>query len=138
MGEQADINRRSAIALARHIVAIRHPDILPAHLRRALDAAIWAYTKADGKYSTRYRSVGALGEMNRRRLTHEHVVTRKLLVDRMLAEPQRVGEILATAVACVVTREEHRRLSEATRADPSLEGWDRYAAAGIEVVDTWA
>jgi tricorn protease-like protein len=137
-GSKADAIRRSAVALARRqFVALENPDILPAHIRRTLDRCIWEYTKADGKYKTRWRSRGALGVSDKSRLTHEHVVPRKILVDRMLDHPERVADIMAQALGCVVTREEHKRLTDVTRANPSLQGWDRYETAGVAVVDTW-
>jgi hypothetical protein len=137
-GSKADAIRRSAVALARHqFLAADDPEIMHAHIRRTLDRCIWEYTKADGKYKTRWRSRGALGVSDRSRLTHEHVVPRKILVDRMMAKPERVADIMEQALGCVVTREDHKRLTDATRANPSLEGWDRYDAAGVEVVDTW-
>jgi hypothetical protein len=46
----------------------------------------------------------------------------------MLAEPKRAKEILARAIGCVVTKEEHRRLGPG-------EGWKRYQAAEIKVYD---
>jgi hypothetical protein len=56
----------------------------------------------------------------------------------MLAEPGRCDEIMAMAVACVVTRAEHDRLTALTRTRHDAVGWDQYAAAGIEVVDLGA
>jgi hypothetical protein len=62
------------------------------------------------------------------------VFTRKEMIDRMLAgEP--VDEVLAGAVVCLVTREESKRLTRQDHEVPSLRGWERYQAAGIEVVD---
>lgn len=50
----------------------------------------------------------------------------------MIAEPERIAEILDSATACLVTEEEHRRLNV---LPPDTEGWDRYRAAGITVID---
>ena len=56
------------------------------------------------------------------------------LVDRMLAgEP--VREVLRGAIACTVTVEEHKLLTKLSQARSELESWNRYEAAGIEVVD---
>ena len=69
-------------------------------------------------------------------LEHEHVYPRKWLIDQMLAEPSAVEMVLDTfALSCTVTREEHRRLANAERTTPGLEGWHRYHAAGIAVTD---
>ncbi len=48
------------------------------------------------------------------------------------ARPDQVDAILKRAVACAVTEEEHRRLD----AFKELDGWQRYHAAGIIVIDT--
>jgi hypothetical protein len=50
----------------------------------------------------------------------------------MLANPDRVGAILASATACLVTVSEHDRL---TQHDSNAEGWDRYRLAGVDVYD---
>jgi len=128
-----DERRRSAVNVAR--LALDADDILPEHRHWLLSVAVWKYTEADGKWNTRHRSRAALGITDKRHLNHEHVFPRKWLRERMLAEPDRFQEIMAMAVACLVTRNEHVRLTDVTRAHPELEGWNRYAAAGIEVVD---
>lgn len=87
--------------------------------------------KTDRTLKVRYRS-GAVVAGGATKVQYEHVVPRKTLVDRMLAEPNAIPEILASAVACLVTVEEHRRL---TALPPTIEAWDRYRAAGIEVTD---
>jgi hypothetical protein len=128
-----DERRRSAVNIAR--LALAAEDILPEHRHWLLSVAVWKYTEADGKWNTRHCSRAALAVTDRRRLNHEHVFPRKWLRERMLAEPDRVEEIMAMAVACLVTRDEHVRLTAVTQAQPELDGWNRYAAAGIEVVD---
>ncbi len=92
------------------------------------------YTEADGKFNTRYRSRSAIGAVPKL-LNHEHVVTRKALIAEMIAAPERVDEVMASAVACCVLRDEHQRLAAVERADPTLVGWARYRAAHIEVID---
>lgn len=128
----ADQRRSSAIRLAEGVLAT--DGLLTAHLREALSIAIWKYTEADGKFRTRYRSAAAVGAADKL-LNHEHVVTRKRLIDRMLAEPGRCAEIMSTAVGCCVLRDEHALLTAVEKQDPTLDGWARYHAAGIEVVD---
>lgn len=104
--------------------------------RKMLNQLVWYATEKDGKYTTRFRSREALRlqrELGRtvavRHLAHEHVVPRQLVIDQLIADPDAAAEVLVSAVACVVTREEHDRL-------PDGQGWERYEAAGIEVVDT--
>jgi hypothetical protein len=62
-------------------------------------------------------------------------VTRRSIVDRLLAKPERCSETLQSAVGCCVLREEHRQLTALERTDCSLTGWGRYAAAEIDVID---
>jgi hypothetical protein len=62
-------------------------------------------------------------------------VTRKSVVDRLLADPERCAEALQSAIACCVLREEHRELTALDRADRGLEGWGRYVAARVDVID---
>lgn len=58
-------------------------------------------------------------------------MTRKALAQRLFAgeDPE---QVLNDAVACIVIVKEHARLSQ---YDATHEGWARYNAAGIEVVD---
>lgn len=119
---------------ATHAAALVAADalIVNAHKRELLSIAIWKYTEAEGgKWRCRYRSSGVLSEVVSP-IEHEHVWPRKWLIDRMLNRPERVPEIMASAVACLVTAEEHRRLGAVA---PHLVGWERYGAAGIVVYD---
>jgi hypothetical protein len=124
-----------AVALAQF--AIGCEELLPAQRREVLSLALWFATEADGKYRLRYRSVKAqqLSREDRRLLRHDHVVTRKQLIEAMIKDPERTEEIVRGAFACVVTDEEHRRL---TALGETHQGWDRYIAAGIDVFDEQA
>ncbi len=42
---------------------------------------------------------------------------------------------MLSALACVVTNDEHQRL---TAVGENLQGWDRYIAAGVDVYDEQA
>jgi hypothetical protein len=127
-----DARRASAIRLAESVLAAE--GLTLAHRREALSLAVWFYTEADGKWNTRYRSAAAVGA-SPKVLNHEHVVTRRSVVDRLLADPERCAETLQSAVACCVLREEHQELTALERANRGLEGWGRYIAAEIDVVD---
>lgn len=129
----SDACRASSVALARAVLAARD-ELTPAHLREALKVAVWKYTESDGKYSTRYRSEAALDAPSQL-VHHEHVTTRRSLVDQMIAEPANVEKIMSTAIGCVVLRSEHATLGAIERANPSVMGWDRYRLAGITVWD---
>jgi hypothetical protein len=47
--------------------------------------------------------------------------------------PDKVDDILKSAIGCIVTTEEHALLS---RFDKECDGWDRYEKAGVIVIDT--
>jgi len=131
---EADKRLSSAKLLAETIAGL---PAYEAHKRELLSVCLWKVTEAEGpsKYAIRYRSRGALGAAPEV-LRHEHVLQRRRLVDRMLAEPIRAGEIALEAIGCVVTKEEHDRLTAVSRARPDLDGWARYRAAGVQIVDT--
>ena len=78
---------------------------------------------------------GAVGVRDPKLLNKEHVVPRRVLIDRMLTESARCAEIMGTAIACLVLKEKNRRLTDQDRATSGLDGWERYRAAGVEVVD---
>lgn len=124
--------RESAIKLVEATLRL---DILDAHKRGVINGMLWAITESRGKYTTRFLSAAAFQPPPGTRLQHEHVIPRKELVDSIMKEPARAREFLQSAVACVVTRDEHRRLSEVTRNQPQLKGWERYKEAGVIVRD---
>ena len=109
--------------------------VLDRHKRDLISGMLWVITEARGKYKTRYRSKASL-QLPKPKLHHEHVFTRKDLTDQIMKDPARARQILSQAVGCVVTVEEHRLLAKAERENPTLRGWERYTAAGIEWLDT--
>ncbi|MEO8381116.1 MAG: hypothetical protein ABI779_15745 [Acidobacteriota bacterium] len=123
----------SAITLVEATLEL---NILEWHKRDVINGMLWSITQARGKYTTRFRSTAASNARPGTKLQHEHVVTRKALTDAILREPQRASELLGTATGCVVTIDEHTRLTRITREQPHLRGWERYTAAGIEIIDT--
>jgi hypothetical protein len=116
------------------IRAILELDILERHRDELLSLMIWKITEAGGKYNLRFCTVGTLRNPVAKR-QHEHVYPRKWLIAQLKADPSLVDEVLAKAFGCVITIDEHRRLSAASRG---LLGWDRYRAAGIRVYDKQA
>jgi hypothetical protein len=96
---------------------------------------LWLVTTgtAASKYATRFRSQAALATPDVRELRHEHVYTRRSLVAQMLADPDSIEDVIRNkAVACTVTKAEHDLL---TPFDRTHEGWARYLAAGVVVLD---
>ena len=132
--EHPDRDRRRASAVALAEFAATSPALDAEHRRKTLSLALWFATEADGKYKLRFRSAEAreLGPSDRRQLRHEHVQTRKQLIDEIVAEPSRAREIVLSALACVVTDNEHQRL---TAVSEDIQGWDRYIVAGVDVYD---
>lgn len=128
----ADALFASALAIAEF--ALRTETLLAAHRDELLSTAIWKWTERDGKWRTRFRSSGALslGPGWHKHVNHEHVTPRLALRRAMLQDPHRVGEILRSAQACVVTREEHGRLNA---IGEEFRGWERYRAAQVDVYD---
>jgi hypothetical protein len=111
-------------------------DIHPSHKRFFVTMGLWKLTEAasQGKYNTRFQSLAAQSALPHL-LRHEHVFQRSKLVNALLAQPDRADEILDSAVACVVTVQEHEELDRVSRQSPELDGWDRYRAAMIAVID---
>lgn len=135
-----DASARRDAVLAVAALAAR-PDLHASMRRKLVDEILWFMTEGTGKYSTRYRSVEALtlqqevpaGEW-RKLVAHDHVYTRSALALALedCTDDASRWEVLSQSEACVVTREEHARLS---KLGAMLAGWDRYAEAGISVVD---
>lgn len=118
----------SAILAIKAIVPL---DLYPAHKRDLISLCIWKITEADGKLKVRYRSEGALNsKISKTKLQHEHVHQRKKLIDRLL-NGEDVETVIADAVACLVTKEEHQILDKS-----KSNGWKRYKESGIRVYDT--
>jgi hypothetical protein len=129
---------QSARALVR--LALINADLYPSHRRKIISDAIWYVTEADGKWKTRFKSKQVLYLAKNEpgslvRINHEHVFTRKALVDEilrrgneLLGDPSQLDDLLGTAVGCIVTKFEHDSLA------PGF-GWARYAGK-VEVYDT--
>ena len=125
--EERDLSMRRAIAI------LLEADIRPDDKRYLLDMALWRFTEFDKnryKFATRYRT-SAVVNGQPQDINHEHVVPRRWLLDRLLQAPHDSHGIMALAVACIVTTEEHRRLTGAHGF-----GWARYRNAQLEVLDT--
>lgn len=110
-------------------------DVLEVHKKELLSLMIWKITERFGKYTPEYITEGASDVLKSNKstrdkvklLAHEHVYTRKYLIQQILLYPDRYREILKNAIGCLVTREEHKKLSSVK----SKEGWDRYQVANI-------
>lgn len=119
------------------------PGLTVAHRRELLTISLWKWTEAAGvppyaKFNVRYATPGALDHSNPAKVNHEHVWPRRWIIDRLLERGKAWPEhelrtfLEEHGVACIVTVDEHARLSTLTSGP---EGWDRYARAGIRVRD---
>jgi hypothetical protein len=127
---EADAKRKAIVQLIETVMAAKGEAPLPYYKRKLLDTLLWKYTEADGKYNTRHRSVAANGCTSNDGLRHDHVFTRKELIDQLMgAKSAQIPKILENAVGCVVTNDEHTKLSG---SDKTLSGWERYRHAKIE------
>lgn len=127
------------IASARELVrlALGKNALSTTHRKHLLKLAQWWVTEADGKWKTRYKSATVLALVTQTPapdvpINHEHVYGRAALADEILRDPSRAATILELCVGCVVTVDEHKRLS----AQRNVQGWDRYRAADVQVCDT--
>jgi hypothetical protein len=131
---RAEDRKRSAVALIELLLTNKKPEVLPEHLGELIKILIGKITEADGKRNTRHWSNGALQCSDKNQLRHEHVYTRKRMIQALLkASPEESREILKDAIGCIVTADEHRRLST---FDKTHEGWERYRKAQLRVTNT--
>ncbi|PZQ02462.1 MAG: hypothetical protein DI587_03260 [Variovorax paradoxus] len=130
----AEAKISSAYALVK--LALADTKMLPAHRKHLLKTAQWWVTEADGKWKTRFRSMEVLrlakeDPTSDVRINHEHVYGRAELAELMLLDHTQVEAILELCVGCIVTVDEHRRLT----AQKHVHGWKRYRAANVRVAD---
>ena len=96
-------------------------------------AVVWIVAEIDGKFTTRYRSRDAR-EAPAGSVQHEHVFPMRDLwaIAQGHMSP---AQLLPLVTACVVTRDEHRKLSAYDRLPSAQFGWMRYTECKIQVVD---
>lgn len=97
-------------------------------------AIVWIVSEIDGKFATRYRSREALAAPAGT-VQHEHVVPMRQLWAIIRQKHMSPARLLPLVTACVVTREEHRRLTAHDRLPDAEFGWLRYAKCRIPVMD---
>ena len=129
----AEQRLHSATTLVKGLLQM--PGLIAEHRREFLKLAQWKVTEAEGrtKYKTRMCSQESLSNAPGSKLEHDHVFQRSLMVDALLsASPDAVDTIIKGAVGCTITKQEHDRLKQFEH----LDGWGRYRAAGIVVINT--
>jgi len=130
----AEARIQSALHAIRCILAAE--SVLPEHKTELLSICLWKITEAEGfgKYETRFVSTGSL-DRPASGLAHDHVHERAKLVRGLLDGSLSVEALREHAIACTVSRDEHHLLGSVPK---QLDGWDRYRAAGIAVIDRGA
>ena len=125
------------VASAKHLacLVLASKELLTKHRKKMLSEVLWLISEADGKYSTRYRSVEVVRLASKEpnsstKIQHEHVFPRKKITERILQNPALLDQLLSETVACVVTEQEHKCLKN------SKEGWQRYEEVPVYDMST--
>lgn len=131
--EQLKKQKQDAIRIIKLILADN--EISDNMKEKVIDVMLWNITGIGegslGQYLIRFRSTNSINNKDSE-LRHEHVYQRKNLRKLILTEGALSQETIDNIIGCVVTKEEHEKLH---KVDKSLDGWDRYVAANIEVQD---
>jgi hypothetical protein len=114
--------------------ALRQLDVSNRLKKDMLDAALWQVAFAAGntqsKFMGPYRSETVINVAGLK-IQRDHAYPRARLLSELLGPSPDLSSIIERALCCcIVTEEEHRRLRAV-----ALDGWSRYAAAGITVYD---
>lgn len=116
------------------LASILQLDIHVQMKKRMVGYVIWEIAEyLNGNFKGRYRSKGAL--IPGVPIQRDHVNQKARIIERLLANADQVDTILSDLVHCVVTKEEHERLTAYSKLNPELDGWDRYRVAEVEVMD---
>jgi hypothetical protein len=110
-------------------------DLYARHKQELISVCICKITEADGKWNTRYRTPAAVSESSATSLRHEHVFSRRVVVERLLSAPHHIDALLRRVVGCLVTTKEHALLKVVGHKHPDLDGWRRFQKAEIRVLD---
>lgn len=134
---ECQARRDSVLSLVAQLRAVT--GVLDVHKRQLLSIALWKWTEAGGvgphpKYNIRYCSSGVVNTTEPLVVNHEHVHTRKSMVDAILLkglDDQKLTHyLMARGEACIVTTIEHAALGLSRKV-----GWARYVDAGVGVWD---
>jgi hypothetical protein len=96
-----------------------------------LVSAIWQVCESTGSFRARHRSESVIRTVGQK-IQRDHIFKKQTLIAELLGSEPNLDTIIEQARCCIVTEDEHKRLH---RIDESLDGWDRYRAAGIVVYD---
>jgi hypothetical protein len=127
-----EVKIRSAVSAIKALLPL---DLYVRHKQELISLCLCKITEADGKWNTRYRTQAATWELSPSNLRHEHVFSRRTLVERLLESPTHLDGILRSVIGCVVTTKEHALLKVFSHKHPDLDGWSRFEKAGVKVLD---
>ena len=99
--------------------------------KKLIDRALWLVAELSGDFSPRYRSDGVLRNPGMK-VQRDHIYPRKMLIAEILSEGADFGTVIERSICCLVTEEEHKRLSA---VPSSVTGWERYKQASVVVRD---
>jgi len=128
--ESADTSQRLA-DIRMLLSTLCQLDIGLAVKKRMLVHGLWQVAMATGNFCARYRSAAVMKTVGVK-IRRDHIYKKEALVAKLLAPNPNIEKIIERARCCIVTIKEHDRLHD---VDESLDGWDRYRAAGIVVYD---
>lgn len=129
---EREVRIRSAVSAIEALLPV---DLYARHKQELISLCLCKITEADGKWNTRYRTQAASWEASPSNLRHEHVFSRRGLVERLVESPTHLDGILRSVIGCVVTTKEHALLKVFSHKHPDLDGWSRFEKAGVKVLD---
>lgn len=132
----AEARELSAIRLAQAALATH--DLVPPHRDATLALAVDLFIASRaGPFAARFRTPAVMNLETPAPVRLHHVRPRGEVIAELIAGgAELVPLILPQATACLVTDAEYRRLEAISQPlTPWQRGWDRYAAAGLAVVD---
>lgn len=99
--------------------------------KKMLNHAIWLVVESTGNFYSRFRSAGVLATPDVP-IQRDHIYPRKQLVGEALANEIDLADIVQRAQCCIVTKDEHVRLS---KISTTVQGHERYRLAEVEIHD---
>lgn len=120
--------------LCRLADEIRRCQISESLKKKFLKNVVWEMTIITKSFTGRFRSAAVISEAGQK-IQRDHVIRKESLVSRLLTSAERTPDILSDGIHCIVTEDEHKRLTAFDKSKPSVHGWARYKECGIEAFD---
>jgi hypothetical protein len=127
--ERSDLQAR--LSSLKDVIEFLRDSGLPDDMKkRMVNHAVWEITRARGNFTGEFRSRGVIEGSVGTKVQREHVYKRRRIVADILSRRASLDSVLSRVIHCVVTKEEHDRLSSVIETE---DGWSRYKLAGVEV-----